>query len=366
PYYRSRAKQPASADDLVEAILDFANAQDSLGVKQLGCQQVFDYYRIKKDIEGWEPGDLENQHHGGLGIIMDDLEEELVLGATPGGDLRLTGTTLNIVIKYLIGDNQKRLSGRRASGFLESAERPITERKSETRRYTKGDVSRDISPRHTLRQIARQKKSLSDTNQRDFRVHTREDRRRKLDIVLCLDTSGSMGFRHKLMYARLMATGLAKLVTERGDRIGIVAFDDRGSATWPLSDSGSDVIISHIAAISADGNTNIGDGIRCAGELLLGQPGHNRKHVILITDGEPTAISQQTYEQLKERREKDLGEEYAILETRKVAVRGVTVSVIHITGDRDGGQRFVADVARAGKGKILKIARLADIKKFFQ
>ena len=190
----------------------------------------------------------------------------------------------------------------------------------------------------------------------------KERRKLQSDIVLCLDTSGSMGFRHKLMYARLAAAGLAKAAMENGDRVGMVSFNNFSQSTIPLTDKDKDIINNNIVRLRARGNTNIGDGIRCSSQLLSEDHSHNYKHIVLITDGQPTAISQGAFEQLKALKEKDLTEETVIREVKKASARGIKVSVIHIASKDEASSEFVKNIARVGKGKIRRMGSPEDLK----
>jgi Mg-chelatase subunit ChlD len=188
--------------------------------------------------------------------------------------------------------------------------------------------------------------------------------RRKLqsDIVLCLDISGSMSAHNKLTYAKLAASGLAKAALENGDRVGIAAFSNIGQTVIPLTDKDEDTILNYIAKLSARANTNIGDGIKCASELLFHNQSRNQKYIVLITDGQPTAISEGVFDQLKEVQGSDLTEQSAILETKKASAKGIRVSVIYISGEGRLNNNFVKNVARIGKGKVLHMSSLEDLK----
>jgi len=252
--------------------------------------------------------------------------------------------------------------GRGLQGAIDSGSTLASERKYEIRRYNTGDIFRDISVRHTLREITRQKRDLSSVNRNDFRVFMKQRRKLQSDIVLCLDISGSMGFRNKLVYARLAASGLAKAALENGDRVGIAAFNNVGQTVIPLTDKDEDAILNYIARLSARANTNIGDGIKCSSELLFHNQSRNQKYIVLITDGQPTAISEGVFDQLKGLKGSDLTEESAILETKKASARGIKVSVIHITGEHERNNNFVKNIARIGKGKVLHMSSPEDLK----
>ena len=275
-----------------------------------------------------------------------------------GKGYTLTAEGLDALLEHLIPKARK---GRELKDMLDYGKSQVSERKHDIRRYTLGDVFRDISVRYTLREIARQKKNLSDIKRRDLRVFMKQHRRLQADIVLCVDSSGSMGFRQKLIYARLVAAGLASAALKKGDRVGIVTFNDFGRTIMPLTNK-REQVFNYIARMKAGGNTNIGDGMKCATELLVHEPSRVQKYTVLITDGQPTAITEKAFAQLEPTKEKDLREEYAILETRRALSSGVKTSVIHITNGKETGEGLVKNIARMGKGQIFRISCLHDLR----
>ena len=82
----------------------------------------------------------------------------------------------------------------------------------------------------------------------------------------------------------------------------------------------------------------------------------------MVSDGQPTALSESAFSKLKGHDEKDLTEESAILETRLAAEKGIVLSVIHIAGEGEANDKFVKNIAQAGKGKIQRISGPDDLK----
>jgi len=230
--------------------------------------------------------------------------------------------------------------------------------KVDVRPFQLGDFSRDLSMRHTVREIVRQKKTVYEVTRRDFRVHVKRPRL-QTDVVLCLDSSGSMGWGSKLLLARIVSAGLARAAVENNDRVGIVTFDDFGRAIMPLTEA-IEPIMDYIARLNAGRNTNIGDGIRCAVQLLLKEPNWNHKHIILITDGLPSAITEEAMDGLKEENPNP-GVGYAMLETRRASAKGVRVSAVHIAGGNPEGEELTRGIAKAGRGSFNKITSLEDL-----
>ena len=211
--------------------------------------------------------------------------------------------------------------------------------------------------------MARKRHGLEDIQRRDIRVFMKQPRKRQADIVLCIDVSGSMGFRHKLTYARLAAASLARNAIDQGDRVGIIDFDDLSKTLLPLGSSKND-LMTCISQVHAGGNTNIGDGIETAARLLLEHTGQNEKHIVLITDGLPSAVSRKALDELEDSEDTDLTEEYAILETRRALSRGIRTSVVHIVDSEGAGDEFIQSMAGAGMGKVTRIESPDDLVQF--
>ncbi len=348
-----------SEKELAETMIEFLDAKDKQWQKELDFQDMYVYYHIKETNEG---GGLSPPKRGwyGLKVVIDFLEyQDLVKTDNTGTALTITARALDIILKYFMPRPGKDGKTKVAMNRLKSA---VNERRQETRKYVIGDVFRDISVRHTLKEIARRKKKLSDIDRRDLRVFIKRNRRPKSDIMLCVDSSGSMGFHQKLILARLAAAALAKTALKRGDRVGIVTFDDLGKIVVSPTDK-EEVIFNYIAGINAGGNTNIGDGLKCANQPLLHDGHSNRKSIVLITDGEPTAISEKALHRFELSQERDLTYDYAILETRKAVQNGVETSVVHITNKKEAGKRLVNGIARMGHGQIQRVNHPDDLRK---
>ncbi|MBI4180694.1 MAG: VWA domain-containing protein [Chloroflexi bacterium] len=356
-FTRKQSKIPAR--ELANTIMELMEVQDRQLDGEMNFERMYIYYHLKAN-SGRDELSTQKRDYDGLKTLIDELEKQGILRATEtGSSFTLTAKALDTLLKSLT----TRLPGGRgqpggAIGFSRTFD---SERQPEIRRYRSGDFFGDISVRHTLKEIARQKKDLSDIRRSDFRVFMKQPRKRQSDIVLCLDTSASMWEQHKLVYVRLAAAGLAGAAIENGDRVGVVTFNNSAQTTIPFTEKDKDAIISHLVKLSVRGNTNIGDGIRCASQLLFQEQNNNQKYILLITDGQPTAVSERKLERLKVGKGRDLTEESAILETRKAAARGVKVSAIHIANKDEASGRFISNIARDGRGKVRRLSRPEDL-----
>jgi len=116
---------------------------------------------------------------------------------------------------------------------------------------------------------------------------TQEKIDQPVDLTIVLDRSGSMQ-GEKIDSARLAVLSLMERLTAK-DRLALVAYSDGVQQVAPLTpmDEGSrHRLIAAVNQIFADGNTNLGGGLRQGIDLFLQAPAAGRQRkVILISDG---------------------------------------------------------------------------------
>jgi Mg-chelatase subunit ChlD len=347
-----------SGAEIAETLIELMEAGDKQWQKELDFQDIYVYYHIKQS-QGDSDLSLPKRNWYALKVIVDFLEkQDLVEPNREGTHFSITHKAMDIMLKSLLSGTPKNgKEGDTRRKFSKYA----TERSQDTRRYVTGDVFRDISIRRTMREIARRRRKVSEINRHDLRIFLKEYREPKSDILLCVDSSGSMGFHRKLILARLTAAAIARDALRNGNRIGVVTFDDLGKAEVPPTNN-EDTVMRYITAITSGGNTNIGDGLKCAGTILKRERSRNRKVIMLITDGEPTAITQKAIRKLEKSDKKDTTGEYAVIEARNAATAGIETSVIHITDEKAAGKNLVESIARAGHGDVKRVTRSDDLK----
>ncbi len=116
----------------------------------------------------------------------------------------------------------------------------------------------------------------------------REDRK-PADIVLVLDTSGSMGDEDKLAQAQ---EGLKRFLTQLSprDRVALIAFADQSTLVQPFAEmtpAARSTLENSISGLFADGGTAVYDATIDGIDLLLQQA--DPKHIaaaVVLTDGE--------------------------------------------------------------------------------
>ncbi|GGA17571.1 VWA domain-containing protein [Psychrobacillus lasiicapitis] len=155
-----------------------------------------------------------------------------------------------------------------------------------------------------------------------------------LGLVIVMDRSGSMS-GSKFEYAKEAAARSVEMLRE-GDNLGFIAFDDRPweiIETAPLSDKQE--ALDTILSVGVGGGTEIYSSLALAYEKLAPLK-LQRKHVILLTDGQSAASGD--YQTLIEEGSKDL----------------ITVSTVAVGQDAD--RALLESLAEMGGGTFYDVA----------
>ena len=358
-------------EKLSQFLAELMDAQHQGRSLNTSLEDIYVHYTLgeKKGVKT-DPEKLDYQK---LQIMIHHLEEQGLLKVTGSRakNYTLTSRALSRLLEELIPKSSSSTLTRHAFKKQHEIE------KAEVRRYKRGDVYRDISIRHTLKEMIKQGKTLDDIGRREFRAFDKKPGA-QLDIVLCVDVSASMKEQAKLRYAKLALSGLAKAALEKRDRVGIVAFSNVGNVVTPLTDDYR-IIVDSVIRLRADQYTNIGNGLSHARNMLLRDKSGNNKYIILITDGQPNAAiaaAMRAEEQLGKERirehyplpedalrgtqrrgvdwkaKEQLGTRHAIAEARKTRDKNIKVSVLLITHRDELGEWTARKIAQIGRGKF--------------
>ena len=120
-------------------------------------------------------------------------------------------------------------------------------------------------------------------------------------VIIIIDRSGSMYDGSgkyedsKLYYAKLGAEACLDALTER-DFVGIMSLGDSYSEELELTPRPYRAkILSAIERIEGGGNTIFSDALERAGKALAAKTGVEKKHIIIVTDGEPSGDNEGDY-----------------------------------------------------------------------
>ena len=216
-----------------------------------------------------------------------------------------------------------------------------------TRAWRFGDCYRDFSLKDTLRRAIRNRHPR--ITREDLQVVTR-DIRTRMDILLCLDLSGTMDQLEKLWYAKESAIALALASSGHGDRMGLVTFSNLAKVVSDLS-SNTYLLTEKILDLDLHENafTNLGFGLLTARGLFARHSrGHSKQHIILVSDGDATAPHPSPTR-------------FAVQEAAKAARKGITVSCICIN-EENADPDLLGNIARIGRGRMTLIENTRSMK----
>lgn len=113
-----------------------------------------------------------------------------------------------------------------------------------------------------------------------------------LDIVLVLDTSGSLNTAGAWEDLQDAARAFVELFSDQIDQVGLVSFQVVAANLFTLRHNFKIQVAQAIGSMSSDGDTNIQEGLRLARQQLNGPSARASaaKVVVFFTDGRPTAV----------------------------------------------------------------------------
>ena len=206
---------------------------------------------------------------------------------------------------------------------------------------------RDFSLKDTIRQAIRN--HHRQVAREDIRVVQR-DIRTRLNILLCLDLSGTMDQLEKLWYAKEGAIALAMASSQYGDRMGVVTFSNLANVVSDLT-TNTYLLTEKILDLDLHDNafTNIGFGLlRARGLFARHSKSRGKQHIILVSDGDATAPHPSPAR-------------FAIQEAAKTVRKGISISCICIN-EKNADPDLMAKIARIGRGRMTVIEHTEGMK----
>ncbi len=216
-----------------------------------------------------------------------------------------------------------------------------------TRAWRFGDSYRDFSLKDTLRQAIRNRHR--EITRQDLRV-VKRDIRTRMDILLCLDLSGTMEQLEKLWYAKEGAIALALASSQYGDRMGLVTFSNMAGVVSDMTDN-TYLLTEKILDLDLHENafTNLGYGLLKARMLFSRHSkSHSKQHIILVSDGDATAPHPSPAR-------------FAVQEAARTVRKGITISCICIN-EENADPDLMQKIARIGRGRVTMIENTMTIR----
>ena len=339
-----------------ELLAEFMDIQHKYKNDECSLEDAYVHYAVNEN-RGLKI-DSEKLDYAKLHVMVYNLQKKGLLKVRDDGKLSysLTGKALTWLLDELI-------SSKDASSLIRYAFKQdrFSTNIVDIRKYKVGDNFQDISIIHTLKEIVREKKSIDEVTRAQLKAFEKRPTQRQ-DIVLCLDVSASMRQFSKLRFAKIAVAALSRAAVEKEYRVGVVAFSNEAKTVSSLG-KGIDEIMDSVVTLRADQYTNIGKGIECAKKLLMAEKGPEQKHIILITDGQPNALSKDVSDSVKSKMsmKEEMAFRFSISEAEKAARRDIRISVLLITGGDQQGVTFAKKISRIGRGKFYKASAVEKI-----
>jgi len=215
------------------------------------------------------------------------------------------------------------------------------------REYRIGDSASSIDLDKTSMNVAKKTLMNKPLSTRDIVVREYADVK-LMDLVLCLDTSGSMkefsGVYTKMEIAKEAIVKYLKYLSKTSDRLSMILFNFRADILW-----GPHPVKAYVSEmeemtrfIYPGGGTNIASALEKA-RVILSRSSYPNKHVICITDGRTVNASS------------------CIRETVKLRRMGVTLSTIAVGDNSDID--LLMRISKIGNGLFIKINDISNLDK---
>ncbi len=295
-------------EDLLEELEDIRDLEDFQrrygdlfqGPQSLSYREAVELMRemerLKRLEEALLSGKLEAVDLESLGALLGPeaarnfqlLKEVMVLLVNAGyvtqreGRAHLSPKGVRKIGQLALRDIYQGLLRDRPGGHQTDHRGSIDLRPEETKRYEHGDPLVLDLVRTLKKALTRRPGTPLDVHPEDFEVHAAAHTT-TTSTVLLLDMSWSMSWEGRFAAAKKVAMAMESLIRARypRDYFAIVGFFTRAvelrlrdlpEASWNMGDP----------------FTNLQDGLRKAADLLARHPSNNQ-HIIIITDGQPTA-----------------------------------------------------------------------------
>lgn len=205
------------------------------------------------------------------------------------------------------------------------------------RPFALGDCYRDLALRETLRQAIRHRHT--EVQRKDIQILQKEKRVR-VDVILCIDVSGTMAQLEKYWLSKRIAMQLGVTYLNHGDQVGVVAFSNDAIRISKLTNNRH-----HLAKnildleISLNSFTNLGAGLDLAGRTLsYGGGKSGGRQVIVISDGEVTAPRENP-------------EQFVIKQALSLRRQGILITAVCLN-EQNANPQVMRKVAKVGGGRF--------------
>ncbi len=171
---------------------------------------------------------------------------------------------------------------------------------------------------------------------------------KSIDLVLCLDVSGSMrelswGVQ-KIDIAKDAVSKYVQFLTNTNDKLALILFNFRADVLWTLHQVKKywKYMLYLLSYVYAGGGTNLAHALERAREVLS-KSKNSAKHIVCVTDG------------------RTVNAQLCIREVMRLRRQGATISTIAIGENSDDD--LLMKISKIGGGLFIKISNIHDLSK---
>jgi Mg-chelatase subunit ChlD len=296
---------------------------------------------IIREITDFEPGYIEKNINipefkkelkKNIAANMKNLQSQGVLNS----EFVLTDEGMDLAAVELCNSELEKLKIK-GFGTKKTKEFDVYGEKDDYKNFDSESRYRDVSVAQTIKNAARRKHSKIKTQ--DIKIYQRK-KTGKIDIVYCLDSSGSMKGNKLGMIKRAGIALAYKTILDR-NRVGLLVFNSEIRKVVGLTQNFNQFLY-ELVRIRAKNQTNISKVIESASELL--SQSKNTRHIIILSDAMP-----------------NVGEVEQVYESAAIAAsKKITISFIGVDLD-EKGEKIAERITEIGKGRLYKVKKLKNI-----
>ena len=296
---------------------------------------------IIRELTDFEPGYIEKNINipefkrelkKNIAANMKDLQSQGVLSS----EFVLTDEGIDLAAIELCNSELEKLKIK-GFGARKTKEFDVYGEKDDYSNFSAESKYRDVSVAQTIKNAARRKHSQIKTQ--DIKIYQRK-KTGKIDIVYCLDSSGSMK-GNKLAMTKRAGVALAYKTILDHNRVGLLVFNSEIRKVVALTQDFNQFLY-ELVRIRAKNQTNISKVIESASELL--DKSRNTKHIVILSDAMP-----------------NVGEVEKVYESVAIAAsKKITISFIGVDLN-DKGEKVAEKITELGNGRLYKVRKLENI-----
>ncbi len=239
----------------------------------------------------------------------------------------------------MLDEELEKLKSEGYKGRVENKKRDSSGAVSDYRNYRRSDRYKDLSFKKTIHKaIRRGSKQVKE----EHYVSKERSAKGKIDIVYCIDASGSMK-GEKIKTAKKAGLALMHQAIQRNDKAGLIVFSSKiEEQKKPTKDF--DELIKAISKLRTSGETDISLCLNTALDLFPNNK--NTKKLVLITDGVQT---------LGKNPQEEVMNNISVLTDKKISL-----TIIGINLEKEG-EELAKKITDMNKGKLYVVKDLESI-----